>query len=119
MFTSSALKENEASMHGPYHDTTLSSNPLIYTQSLWFTLPDANEHPLFYVGVYGAIGMATAVVGILASAVQYTGALRASRTLFKRLLSAVVLATMRWHDITPQGKHDEHFSSCLLFPLTF
>ena len=92
----------------PYHDTTLhSSNPYLYTRSLLFTLPDANGHPLFYVGVYGAIGMTAAIVGILASAVQYTGALRASRSLFRSLLRTVVLATMRWHDITPQGKHDE------------
>ncbi|KAL4065666.1 hypothetical protein V8B97DRAFT_2010327 [Scleroderma yunnanense] len=108
MFMSSALKENEALMNGymPYHDTLhISSYPYLYTRSLWwFDLPNANEHPLFYVGVYGAIGLTGAIVGIFASAVQYTGALRASRLLFQRLLNAVVLATMRWHDITPQGR---------------
>ncbi|KAF8273971.1 multidrug resistance-associated ABC transporter [Lactarius quietus] len=63
----------------------------------------AREHPLFYIGVYAAVGIGSAVVGVLSAIVQYTGALRASRVLFKQLLVAVVRATMRWHDTTPQG----------------
>ncbi|KAG6914945.1 hypothetical protein DXG01_014339 [Tephrocybe rancida] len=35
---------------------------------------------------------------------QYTGALRASRILFKQLLVTVVRATFRFHDTTPQGR---------------
>ncbi|KAG6881440.1 hypothetical protein C0995_001885, partial [Termitomyces sp. Mi166 len=35
---------------------------------------------------------------------QYTGALRASRILFRRLLETVVRATFRFHDTTPQGR---------------
>jgi len=42
--------------------------------------------------------------------VQYTGALRASRVLFKQLLVSVVRATMRWHDTTPQGRMLNRFS---------
>jgi hypothetical protein len=45
--------------------------------------PDAMEHPLFYVGIYAAIGLTAAFVNICSSAAQMTGALRASRTLFK------------------------------------
>lgn len=45
--------------------------------------PSAVEHPLFYVGIYAAIGLTTAFVSILSSVAQITGALRASRTLFK------------------------------------
>ena len=94
----------------PSHDTTHYSAPYYHVQApqklLWFTLPDANEDPLFYVGIYGAIGLATAAVGITSTAVQYTGALRASRLIFKQLLEGVVRATMRWHDVTPQGERD-------------
>ena len=61
------------------------------------------EHPLFYVGVYSAIGVAGGLASIASYNAQYTGALRASRRLFKELLVAVVHATMRWHDTTPQG----------------
>ena len=67
-------------------------------------LPSAKEHPLFYVGVYSALGLGSAFLGVLTAIVQYTGALRASRVLFNQLLVSVVRATMRWHDTTPQGR---------------
>jgi ABC-type multidrug transport system fused ATPase/permease subunit len=67
-------------------------------------LPDANEHPMFYVGIFAAIGLGGALVATLSSYVQLTGALKASRRLFQQLLVGVVRATMRWHDVTPQGK---------------
>lgn len=46
-------------------------------------LPSAAENPWFYLGVYTAIGMFGILVQLLAVVVQYTGALRASRVLFK------------------------------------
>ncbi|KAF9555963.1 multidrug resistance-associated ABC transporter [Agrocybe pediades] len=67
-------------------------------------LPDASEHPLFYVGIYASIGLASALVSVLSVVAQYTGALRASRILFKQLLVTVVRATFRFHDTTPQGR---------------
>ena len=66
--------------------------------------PPAQDHPFFYIGVYAAISLGAALVNITGVITQYTGALRASRTLFERLLTAVVRATMRWHDTTPQGE---------------
>ena len=73
------------------------------------SLPSAKEHPLFYIGVYAALGLGSAFVGVLSAIVQYTGALRASKVLFARLLIAVVRATMRWHDTTPQGTPPNRF----------
>ncbi|KAN0111601.1 hypothetical protein V8E52_008339 [Russula decolorans] len=73
-------------------------------------LPSAKEHPLFYIGVYSALGLGSAFLGVLTAIVQYTGALRASKVLFKRLLISVVRATMRWHDTTPQGRMLNRFS---------
>jgi ABC-type multidrug transport system fused ATPase/permease subunit len=78
-----------------------------------FELPDANERPMFYIGVYAAIGFSTAGITILSSATQYTGALRASRRLFEQLLVGVVRATMRWHDVTPQGEQLEKKSDVI------
>ncbi|KAH7904532.1 P-loop containing nucleoside triphosphate hydrolase protein, partial [Hygrophoropsis aurantiaca] len=99
-FVSSALTENEALMSGfmPSHDFNHYSNSLYHTQSsgLLPSLPSAYEHPLFYVAVYGCIGLATAL---------YTGALKASRSIFRSLLVGVVRATMRWHDVTPQDSN--------------
>ncbi|KAJ7664588.1 multidrug resistance-associated ABC transporter [Mycena polygramma] len=66
--------------------------------------PSAVEHPLFYVGVYATIGLTSAFVGLCSAAAQYTGALRASRVLFKQLLVSVVRATFRFHDTTPLGR---------------
>ncbi|KAH7922269.1 P-loop containing nucleoside triphosphate hydrolase protein [Leucogyrophana mollusca] len=107
-FVSSALTENEALMNGfmPSHDFNHYSNSLYHSQSsgLLPSLPSAYEHPLFYVGVYGCIGLATALVSVTSAMVQYTGALRASRSIFRSLLVGVVRATMRWHDVTPQGR---------------
>ena len=65
--------------------------------------PPAQEHPLFYVGIYALITLGSAFVTVASAGVQFTGALRASRVLFKQLLVSVVRATMRWHDTTPQG----------------
>lgn len=45
--------------------------------------PDALQHPLFYVGIYAAIGLMQALMNVVSVAAQYTGALRASRILFK------------------------------------
>ncbi|KAF7974527.1 hypothetical protein HWV62_11990 [Athelia sp. TMB] len=72
--------------------------------------PPAQERPMLYVGIYAAISFATGLAAILAVIIQYLGALRASRILFKRLLTAVVRATMRWHDTTPQGRILNRFS---------
>lgn len=78
------------------HSLQSFGNPII-------NLPSAKEHPLFYIGIYSALGLGSAFLGVLAAIVQFTGALRASRVLFKQLLVSVVRATMRWHDTTPQG----------------
>ena len=83
-----------------------------------FKLPSAKEDPFFYIGVYAAISLGTALVNISGIITQYTGALRASRILFERLLKTVVRATMRWHDVTPQGRMLNRFSKVLyLFPV--
>jgi len=89
--------------------------------------PPASEHPLFYISIYAAIGLASALASVLSVTAQYTGALRASRILFKyvlaffscdtlptclfsfpfrQLLVTVVRATFRFHDTTPQGALD-------------
>ncbi|KAJ7717556.1 P-loop containing nucleoside triphosphate hydrolase protein [Mycena metata] len=56
-------------------------------------LPKASDQPLFYVGVYAAIGLFGILVHLIVVALQWTGAVRAARILFKRLLVSVVRAT--------------------------
>ncbi|PFH46615.1 hypothetical protein AMATHDRAFT_154310 [Amanita thiersii Skay4041] len=65
--------------------------------------PAASQHPLFYVGIFAAIGIINSFTHVFAVTTQYTGALRASHILFKYLLITVMRATFRFHDTTPQG----------------
>ncbi|EIW82703.1 multidrug resistance-associated ABC transporter [Coniophora puteana RWD-64-598 SS2] len=107
---SMALVDNEAAYGGVVfyaHQLSQNSPYQVHAQVSPVeaqALPDAHIHPLFYVGIYGLIGLSSAFVLIIAVLVQYTGALRASRLLFRRLLVGVVRATMRWHDVTPTGR---------------
>jgi ABC-type multidrug transport system fused ATPase/permease subunit len=119
IMTSSVFTENEVLMSGytPSHDYQQSGNSYFYVTSssfLSFPLPDVYEHPLFYVGVYALIGFTGATISILATATQYTGALKASRSIFRQLLTGVVRATMRWHDITPAGRMLNRFGKVRL-----
>ncbi|EGO00623.1 hypothetical protein SERLA73DRAFT_104969 [Serpula lacrymans var. lacrymans S7.3] len=74
------------------------------SNSSFATLPDAEEHPMFFVGIYAAIGLGITLVMLLSTAIQYIGGIKASRRLFSQMLVGVVGATMRWHDTTPQGR---------------
>ncbi|KAG8843469.1 hypothetical protein FRC20_003943, partial [Serendipita sp. 405] len=72
--------------------------------SISASLPSADERPLFYVGVFAAIGFASIILEMCASTILVLGAYRASRILFQRLLEGITRATMRWHDTTPTGR---------------
>ncbi|PIL36802.1 ATP-binding cassette transporter [Ganoderma sinense ZZ0214-1] len=74
------------------------------------TLPSAQAQPYFYLAIYATIALSSGLISICAAAVQYTGALRASKSLFELLLKNVVHATMRWYDVTPQGRIINRFS---------
>ena len=107
-FSSFSALELEAPWHGPlasHHVSHVAHGidmPAL-SQAI-IDLPSAQERPLFYISIYAMIGLATAFVTVLSVMLQYTGALFASRVLFKQLLERVVYATMRWHDTTPQGR---------------
>ncbi|KAG8970070.1 hypothetical protein FRC05_000718 [Tulasnella sp. 425] len=73
-------------------------------------LPSAQEHPLFYVGIYAGIGVFAAFVSMSNSIVQYWGSYKASKVLFKRLLDAVIGSPMRFFDTTPTGRILNRFS---------
>ena len=93
-----------------FHHTTAMHAPTLPFTTMEIKFPPAQEHPYFYIGIYAAISLSTGLVNILGVITQYTGALRASRILFDKLLKTVVRATMRWHDVTPQGRMLNRFS---------
>ena len=72
-----------------------------FTRINW---PRAQDHPFYYIGIYAAIGFLSAGNSVTTYVVQFTGGLKASRSLFERLLVRVTHATMRWYDVTPQGQ---------------
>ncbi|KAF9235883.1 hypothetical protein BU15DRAFT_77487 [Melanogaster broomeanus] len=107
------------SLYAPISNTFTESGTLVSTNLIlsheshdysslsdaqFSSLPDANKHPMFYVAVWGMIGFVFVIVSVLSASVQYSGALRASRSMFHQLLHNVVRGTMRWHDTTPQGR---------------
>ncbi|KAF9459383.1 multidrug resistance-associated ABC transporter [Collybia nuda] len=107
-FNSFATSEHEIHADG-YLGSHYLTSPLqhIFTTkkgTFGINWPSAVQHPLFYIGIYAAIGLGNAFVSISGTIAQYTGALRASRILFKQLLVTVVRATFRFHDTTPQGR---------------
>nr|VWO97308.1 NAD-dependent protein deacylase (EC (Regulatory protein SIR2 homolog) [Ganoderma boninense] len=55
------------------------------------TLPSAQAQPYFYLAIYATIALA-------------------SKSLFEMLLKNFVRATMRWYDVTPQGRIINRFS---------
>lgn len=99
-FTSFAATENQFAFDGstlPYYPHHALQSIQSSSNMTIANLPRAQDHPLFYVGIYTLIGLATGFTNILSIITQFLGALRASRLLFKRLLVGVVRATMRWH----------------------
>ena len=110
--SSHAIEQQVVTMNGLFgsHHLTHAIHGLQSFDAPTISLPSAKEHPLFYIGIYSALGLGSAFLGVLSVIVQITGALRASKVLFKQLLVSVVRATMRWHDTTPQGT-----LTCILF----
>ncbi|KZP20510.1 hypothetical protein FIBSPDRAFT_932199 [Athelia psychrophila] len=102
--------ENQAFFDGSVHAALRHHSVQALSNVSATTYPRAQEHPMLYVGIYTAISFATGIAAIASIIVQIVGGLRASRVLFKRLLTTVVHATMRWHDTTPQGRMLNRFS---------
>ncbi|KAI5993554.1 hypothetical protein EDD15DRAFT_2167135 [Pisolithus albus] len=80
-----------------------------YQRTLVF-LPDANTRPLFFVGIYAAVGFLMASCNVASITTLFFSGLKASRSLFYRLLGRVVHATLPWHDATPRGQVLNRFS---------
>ncbi|KAF9442979.1 multidrug resistance-associated ABC transporter [Macrolepiota fuliginosa MF-IS2] len=108
VFRSFSAIDHEIPMDGypsPHHQHTYQSIPKSFSFGIsGINWPPATSYPYFYIGIYAAIGFANALTNVLSVTTQYTGALRASRILFKKLLVTVVRATFRFHDTTPQGR---------------
>lgn len=72
--------------------------------------PPAYISPTPYLVVFFLINVASAAFVILSALFTYYGSLRASRTLFTRMLVSTMGATTRWLDKTPSGRIVNKFS---------
>ncbi|WWD20615.1 hypothetical protein CI109_105091 [Kwoniella shandongensis] len=72
--------------------------------------PPAQSNPHFYLIVYSAITLGSAVLGILSGIVGSWGSYRAALTLHDRLLDSVLRATVRFFNVTPLGRIINRFS---------
>lgn len=82
----------------------------VQTTGLEQKLPSASENPGFYLAVYAVISLATATLGIVASAIGYWGSYRAAKTIHAELLDAVVHGTIRFFNTTPLGRIINRFA---------
>lgn len=95
---------------GPIYQLNQPGSWHIASSGSW---PSALERPLFYAGIYAAIGFFGVAMTLLSTAMEHTGALNASHTLYRyelfhhpsqyysprssrQMLEAVVRATFRW-----------------------
>ncbi|KAG8673600.1 hypothetical protein FPOAC2_07047 [Fusarium poae] len=103
---SSTSSDNPSAHH--ISGSTFSTTQLFSHHSKQIA-PDPNV--IFYLKIYVAISVATAVVGILRYLSSYFLAVRASRSLFERMLFAVMHAPMRWLDTVHSGRILNRFTA--------
>lgn len=71
----------------------------------------SRHEELFYLKVYVAISIATAIIGVARNASSYLLAVRASRVIFEKMLFAVMHAPLRWLDTVPVGRVLNRFTA--------
>ncbi|KAJ5528735.1 hypothetical protein N7527_002128 [Penicillium freii] len=86
--------------------------------SLWsrdntqYSAQDQDAHEMYFcLGIYVAISLLTCIVGSLRMYFGAMASLRASRSLFRQLLPAILRARLRWLDTVPIGRLLNLFST--------
>jgi hypothetical protein len=88
----------------------LEANPpfhvSVYLAITGIKYPRDGEHnsPVFYISVYTALTGLGLVIETVRWFIQYSGSIRASRVLYKRLLESVLFANMRFHETISRGR---------------
>ncbi|KAJ7512873.1 multidrug resistance-associated ABC transporter [Mycena galericulata] len=62
---------------------------------------DESKSAVYYITIYAIVRL---ILSTLRWLVLYTGSLRASKTLYKRLLEAILFANIRFHDTVSRGR---------------
>ncbi|CAA7267286.1 unnamed protein product [Cyclocybe aegerita] len=70
---------------------------------IWSSAPETSRKPGFYVGIYAALVFLEIFIRVLGWLLIFSGAIRASKSLYERLLEVVLFASLRFHDTTSRG----------------
>jgi len=75
--------------------------------------PDDDDEPVdldYYIGIYCLITLMAVFLTMIRMFWQFYGSLRASRSLYERLLVSIIRAPIRFFDTTPKGRIINRFS---------
>ncbi|CDZ98657.1 multidrug resistance-associated abc transporter [Phaffia rhodozyma] len=104
------IHTSQSSFYLPAGLNMSASQSIAYGALTALARPSADSHPLYYLGIYSMITLATAALSVLQATVGYYGAYRASKILHNEMLKSVVRSTTRWFDTTPSGRIVNRFS---------
>lgn len=89
--------------HGPFHPTQSGDN-IVNNQG------ELNSELSFYLGIYIGISVLICVCGTWRYWIVFLASLKASKTLFEKLIYSVLRAPLRWLDTVPVGRILNRFS---------
>ncbi|KAF4443547.1 hypothetical protein F53441_11402 [Fusarium austroafricanum] len=93
------------------HASAFSLQRFPYTSASDFKTAESHYDLKYYLWIYIAISSATAIVGTFRFFWAYFLAIKASRSLFEKMLFAVLHTPLRWLDTVPVGRILNRFSS--------
>lgn len=108
-----AFHVNASREHGFAYSISLQQTVDMHPQAHMLTSGTGVESRSisFYLGIYVALSVITAIVGTLKFLYTYIGSVRASRELFSRLNFVVLRAPLRWLDTVPVGRILNRFTA--------
>ncbi|KAM0242892.1 hypothetical protein ACHAP5_007145 [Fusarium lateritium] len=95
--------------HG--HASIFSLQKFPYSSASDFNTTESHYDLQYYLWIYIGISSATAIIGTLRFFWAYFLAIKASRTLFEKMLFTVLHTPLRWLDTVPVGRILNRFSS--------
>lgn len=92
------------------HSQTLTSF-YVSSNSTAPSNPEPEYTLSFYLGIYVAFSVASAIIGTFRYYYVYTGSIRASRVLFDKLCFTILRTPLRWMDTVPLGRILNRFTA--------
>ena len=92
------------------HSQTLTSF-YVSSNSTAPSTPEPEYTLGFYLGIYVAFSVITAILGTARYFYVYTGSIRASRILFDKLCFTILRTPLRWMDTVPLGRILNRFTA--------